>query len=273
MSLSRRSFLKQCTEACTSMFLPSIFILSASSLFAETTHTVKKGETLSKIAKKYDVSIADIKTKNKLKSDKITVGQKLVIPTKQQPAIQTPQKTNPNNTVIRPVIEPENSSLDDVIRFTKKLSIPNGRWKYIVVHHSAIERGNAKIYDKNHRSRGMENGLAYHFVIGNGIDSGEGQIEIGPRWEKQLAGGHVKSQAVNEIGIGICLVGNFEERKPSQKQLASLYSLISYLTKVVNGRYVMKVHKEVDGSTHTLCPGKNFPIRELHKKFPDTISV
>ena len=42
-------------------------------------HIVKKGETLARIAEKYDVTIADIKKWNKLKSDEIMVGQKLVI--------------------------------------------------------------------------------------------------------------------------------------------------------------------------------------------------
>ncbi len=42
-------------------------------------HTVKKGETLAKIAEKYDVTIADLKKWNKLKSDDIIIGQKLVI--------------------------------------------------------------------------------------------------------------------------------------------------------------------------------------------------
>ncbi|MFI5144865.1 MAG: LysM peptidoglycan-binding domain-containing protein [Ignavibacteria bacterium] len=44
-----------------------------------TYHVVKKGETLSNIADKYDVTIADIKKWNKLKSDEIMTGQKLII--------------------------------------------------------------------------------------------------------------------------------------------------------------------------------------------------
>jgi LysM repeat protein len=42
-------------------------------------YTVKKGDTLAKIAEKYDVSISDLKKWNKLKSDEITVGQKLIV--------------------------------------------------------------------------------------------------------------------------------------------------------------------------------------------------
>lgn len=44
-----------------------------------TYHLVKKGETLAGIADKYDVTVADLKKWNKLKSDEILIGQKLEI--------------------------------------------------------------------------------------------------------------------------------------------------------------------------------------------------
>lgn len=44
-----------------------------------TYHTVKKGETLGKIADKYDCTIADLKKWNKIKGDTIEVGQKLIV--------------------------------------------------------------------------------------------------------------------------------------------------------------------------------------------------
>lgn len=45
-------------------------------------HTVKEGESLWKIAKKYKVSIADIRNCNRLKSDRLRPGQKVEIPKK-----------------------------------------------------------------------------------------------------------------------------------------------------------------------------------------------
>lgn len=45
-------------------------------------HTVKSGETLSSISKKYGVTIAQLKSANGLKSENIQIGQKLTIPTK-----------------------------------------------------------------------------------------------------------------------------------------------------------------------------------------------
>lgn len=92
------------------------------------------------------------------------------------------------------------------------------RWKHLIVHHSATPNGNAAKFDAYHRhERRMENGLAYHFLIGNGTDSGDGEIEIGPRWTKQLRGGHVSSLAYNENSIGVCLIGNFEKQRPTER--------------------------------------------------------
>ncbi|HHT9113865.1 MAG TPA: hypothetical protein ACFYD0_11140, partial [Candidatus Wunengus sp. YC65] len=52
-------------------------------------------------------------------------------------------------------------------------------WRYIVVHHSATSSGNAAEFDKYHRrKKGWENGLGYHFVIGNGNGTPDGKIEI-----------------------------------------------------------------------------------------------
>ena len=44
------------------------------------TYTVKKGDTLAKIAKKYKTTTANLKKLNNLKTTKIKVGQKLKVP-------------------------------------------------------------------------------------------------------------------------------------------------------------------------------------------------
>lgn len=155
----------------------------------------------------------------------------------------------------------------DVRKRTKSISVAKGRWKLIVGHHSAIKFGNAKKYDKAHRDRGMENGLAYHFVIGNGTDSGDGEIEVGSRWLRQIKGGHVRSDKINQVAIGICLVGNFEETKPTAKQLIAFRELVDYLRADVVGKKIrFAVHREVDPG-HTVCPGRNFPIKQMHRLY------
>ena len=114
----------------------------------------------------------------------------------------------------------------------------------------------------------MENGLAYDFVIGNGKDSGDGEIEIGPRWLKQLDGGHVRSSFYNAHGIGICLVGNFEKRRPGARQMASFTALVDWLRDEapLGARPRFTVHRWVD-KNHTVCPGKFFPYAAMKRRY------
>src|SRR4051812_15882600 len=157
--------------------------------------------------------------------------------------------------------------MDRVRSATKVLSVKPGRWEWIVGHHSATHSGNAEIFGREHTRRGMENGLAYHFVIGNGSKSGDGEIEIGPRWLRQMKGGHVHREEINEVGIGICMVGNFEEKRPSVRQVAAFKALVDYLRKDVVGESIhFAVHREIDPG-RTACPGKYFPIREMHARY------
>jgi LysM repeat protein len=143
-----------------------------------------------------------------------------------------------------------------------------GRWRYIVFHHSGTPSGNAKIFDYFHRNvRHMENGLAYHFVIGNGHGSGDGEIEVGGRWLKQLQGGHLHSEALNQIALGVCFVGDFDKTRPSRKQIAAAIELTSYLrAKCGPPDLIFKAHREINPRP-TECPGKLFPVAAFHKLF------
>ncbi|HJW38362.1 MAG TPA: N-acetylmuramoyl-L-alanine amidase, partial [Candidatus Udaeobacter sp.] len=97
-----------------------------------------------------------------------------------------------------------------VIEAIRRAPVKRSRWQFIVVHNSGTRQGNARAFDYYHRHvRRMQNGLAYHFVIGNGTSTGNGQIEVGDRWRRQINGGHVHSDYLNNISLGICLVGDF----------------------------------------------------------------
>ena len=149
--------------------------------------------------------------------------------------------------------------------------VQRGRWKYIVVHNSGTRQGNARIFDLYHRNvRKMQNGLAYHFVIGNGNSSGNGEIEIGNRWVTQINGGHVASDYLNNIALGICLVGDLNRDLPTKEQLGALDELCSYLRgrvgKIKGRAAIVKGHKEINPKP-TDCPGDRFPLGWLHKRF------
>ncbi|MEJ2744612.1 MAG: peptidoglycan recognition family protein [bacterium] len=139
------------------------------------------------------------------------------------------------------------------------------RWRYIVIHHSATRKGNAKIMDRYHsKRRHMKNGLAYHFVISNGTSGcKDGEVEVGHRWKEQLPGGHAKQQWLNESGIGICLVGNFNQQRVSKKQMDSLVKLVNRLRTTYGiPLSCIKGHGDFKGE-RTVCPGRNFPMRRF----------
>lgn len=148
-----------------------------------------------------------------------------------------------------------------VYRVRKK----SDRWRYIVIHHSGTESGSASEFDHYHRNVKGWDELAYHFVIGNGKGAPDGVIEVGSRWEKSKHGAHAGNLEMNDIGIGICLVGNFEQTYPTEKQLKSLRKLLRRLI----SKYEIPVshiigHRQVNmGKKQTKCPGRNFNLEEI----------
>jgi LysM repeat protein len=228
---------------------------------ADRVYRLQKGETLFKVSKKYNVPVeALIRANPRLNPNKLSAGTPIHIPEKrdsyQVPEVKKvktpPEKFTPQYNFINPV--------KDQIMAPGHFKY----WKYIVLHHSGTKTGNAKIFDYYHRNvRGMENGLAYHFVIGNGSNSKDGQIEVGSRWRKQIKGGHLKSEAQNQVAIGICFVGDFDRNRPTQKQIASLLELVMYLRQVThNPNIKIVLHREIN-VTPTDCPGRYFPAKAI----------
>ena len=59
----------------------SIFLFFTTSIFADITYKVEKGDTLYSISRKYQITVAELRTANNLsENDVIKVGQKLIIP-------------------------------------------------------------------------------------------------------------------------------------------------------------------------------------------------
>ena len=152
-----------------------------------------------------------------------------------------------------------------VIDAIRRAPVQRSRWKFIIVHNSGTRQGNARAFDYYHRHvRRMQNGLAYHFVVGNGTSSGNGEIEVGNRWTRQINGGHVHSDYLNNISLGICLVGDFNRDHPTRAQLEATEELIKYLRERcgrVDGRPIpVRPHREMNPPRWaTDCPGDDFP--------------
>ena len=139
-------------------------------------------------------------------------------------------------------------------------------WTAIVIHHSGTNNGNAAVFDRWHREGNYWEGVGYDFVIGNGTDSGDGQIEVTFRWRQQRTGAHCKTPNnwANESAVGICLVGNFNHTVPTARQMQSLLKLISFLQRrygiAQSGIYG---HNTTPGARATACPGRKFPMAQL----------
>ncbi|MDK1030634.1 MAG: peptidoglycan recognition family protein, partial [Planctomycetia bacterium] len=124
----------------------------------------------------------------------------------------------------------------------------------------------ALIFGRFHRENRRCDELGYHFVIGNGFGSNDGQIEAGSRWRKQKHGAHCKvpmHDEYNQVGIGICLVGDFTRSRPTAKQKKALAELVRWLVwryRIRNSRVIR--HSDVKD---TVCPGSGFPFDDFHR--------
>jgi len=267
-------------------------------------HIVRKGDTLSGIARQYGVSVTELARLNDMALDDILrPGQKLKLPQGAQPADPTPApktvvvRKNDNLTLIArahgvDVLDlalANGLTLDSIIHPGQRLVIPSGpvaaprpplpaavqqaiarapvqkgRWRYIVIHHSATTSGSPRAMDTYHRQvRRMENGLAYHFVIGNGHGMGDGEIHVGARWRRQLPGGHLSREELNQVSLGICLVGDFNRAKPTRRQMESLEALLqALLERCALTPEAITTHKQLVPG-HTECPGKLFSLKSV----------
>ena len=146
-------------------------------------------------------------------------------------------------------------------------SVAERPWRWIVIHHSASERDSAASMDAYHRSARHWDELGYHFVIGNGTGSGDGEVEVGGRWPVQKHGAHTKvanHPEYNDLGIGICLVGNFDVTRPSEAQRQSLVRLVRFLRDrydIPRGR--MYGHGQLKA---TDCPGRYFDYSDFFRR-------
>ncbi len=155
-----------------------------------------------------------------------------------------------------------------------------GQWQAIVIHHSATPAGDSITLNRQHTASGLS-GLGYHFVIGNGQGLGDGLVEVGYRWNRQLAGAHVAAASAadlrkgidrtslstadadqyNRHSIGICLIGNGNRREFTDRQIHELVTIVRAL-QAQFGIPSSAVYLHSDLSK-VESPGKFFPTAEF----------
>lgn len=190
-------------------------------------------------------------------------------PSYSRQTVTVPQPVTPRPPVVAgrpgvPTPPPRNVTVADNPPAGWVPTVPARQWKWIVIHHSSTAAGGAKAFDQGHRDKGWDE-LGYDFVIGNGSYTGDGQVEVGPRWIKQKTGAHASTpdHKYNEYGIGICLVGDFEITRPSARQMESLAKLVAFLQK----RYNIPADRVIGhrDTKSTDCPGRNMNLQVVRR--------
>jgi len=139
-------------------------------------------------------------------------------------------------------------------------------WKFIVLHHSATTSGSVESIHSVHQQRRDSAGkpwlgIGYHFVIGNGRGMPDGEIQATFRWLEQLHGAHAGDRTYNNHGIGICLIGNFEDDAPTPAQMQSLQKLVTLLQETFHlGDDQVLGHNKVKA---TACPGRHLLMEDV----------
>lgn len=166
--------------------------------------------------------------------------------------------TAPAPRTARPTLVPQGPTRIETDRFAEWIPPVAARpWRWVVVHHSATDSGSAEEFDRSHRQRGWDE-LGYDFVITNGRGGPDGQVQVGSRWLKQKHGAHCKTpdNRYNDYGIGICLVGNFENSRPTAAQIASLCALTDFLCSRYDIPASCVIGHGDAPETATKCPGQ-----------------
>jgi hypothetical protein len=136
--------------------------------------------------------------------------------------------------------------IDAGLKFSGNYSIRKASPNGIVLHHAAAN-GTVETIHKGHQNRGWA-GIGYHYVIRK-----DGTIERGrPEW---AIGSHAYGE--NSHTIGIHLSGDFEQAKPTEKQLDRCGALVADIC----DRYGLPINREtVVGHGELMstdCPGTN----------------
>jgi hypothetical protein len=127
--------------------------------------------------------------------------------------------------------------------FDTREPVKQGRWKRIFIHHSQSPSGNAATLAEaaSAASAGASGGPSDHFVIGNGDGCGNGEIQLGQRWNQQRPAGPIGGWSNGRGGepatvarieadcISICLIGDFDRAFPTPAQMERLGQLVTSL--------------------------------------------
>lgn len=215
-------------------------------------YRVETGDSLATISRRSGVAIADIVTANRLRNRTLQPGQILLLPGIDRlppPAIPAPAVPEDRLSTNFQVVRRREWGAQSL----RPGYDPMGRITRITLHHSAEIPGLA--YDSDpqmvhtiqriHQDRHRWSDIGYHWIIGT-----DGRLYEGRAVD--LQGAHSGGDR-NIQNLGIVLIGDFMQRLPNPRQLATTHAFLrEQQSRYRVGMEQMYGHRDLGV---TLCPG------------------
>ena len=233
-------------------------------------YEVAEGDTLSSIARRSGTSVQAIVDGNNLTNALLIPETRLWIPgASQVGADPLAHLSAPEDDIIPPLVikEPEPAPDLPPLPGNGYIVVPRSRWakdaprsnsrpigrvNRITIHHTAEHGAVATLPDievvrrieNYHRNGRKWCAIGYHYLVGK-----DGRIYEGR--PANLQGAHVLSE--NENNIGISMMGDFDKKMPSARQLAALKAFLEDTRdRFKVGRNRVYGHRDLNRS---VCPG------------------
>lgn len=133
--------------------------------------------------------------------------------------------------------------------------------EFIIIHHSRRVFDCPLFIKLRHKFIRGWSDIGYHFIIGNGVLSTDGQVYQARSLE--YVGAH--AYGYNQKSIGICLIGNLDEKVATFKQYRALISLLNELRAAYSlSSDNILGHRETENCPKT-CPGLLFPTTRFRQ--------
>ena len=140
--------------------------------------------------------------------------------------------------------------------------MPNHKWEYILIHHSATKDNLTVSWDairKYHTETMGWADIGYHFGC-ELLPDGKYHILTGRPMNRE--GAHCKEEGMNKKALGFCFIGNYDLMPPPAEMLVKA---APYLVGLMSMFQIIpaNVRGHRDYATYKSCPGSQFDMSVL----------